>query len=753
MRRIELALTQPDWARFMSPEGLAEKAGTGRANFPRMILKELADNAADAGGAWLRVLGPDEVMIGDTGPGMAAADLADMFSIKRPLVSTKHWRMGRRGALGNGLRAVMGGLYLLRGCLIVTSRGVESRVRLNHQGDTVVESEGAEFSPGTQISVFCPGISANADFAETAINLVGPVLSGSRPSPFWFDAEAIRDLQRSAEGISVREFVTQFGTSYAPEDKATMASDMHSQVLLDAMRSQARRAQAVKPVGSAAFAGSYARRVTTASIGDVEIPACIEVWATGAQDWDEPARLILNRTRALADASINAGAKGRVSATLGATVWTFCAKDRDRRTLKPSVPVAFTIALSAPFFPIVSSGKAPDFEPFAFDVLDVVVKAGRAAQAGMKRRKTGEMPTIREAVWELLPGAYDRVSDGGQYHANARQLMYEMRPDILRMCGIDKFSDNTITQLYMPEFRDDHPDLTAGWKIAYDARGSLFEPHTGHSVALGTTSVGSYTARTVRFQRAVDSSTTFDAQPEERFAGLLFIEKEGFTELVQSSGILERFDLALASTKGMSTTAARTLIDEMAGRIDGFQVFVAADFDITGQSIRRTLTGDTGRFRFRNRVTAHHVAVTWEQAQRLDREGRSEPVVVDGDLNRKAATLRECGLSDEAIAFLTTDAKRVELNALRPAEFLDTLRAGIQAQAPVKVIPGTETLSRAWIEMDLRRKLLAAEKDLRARPEPTMPPELLNTLRIEMKRDPRRSWDQVLFELAGGETG
>jgi hypothetical protein len=391
----------------------------------------------------------------------------------------------------------------------------------------------------------------------------------------------------------------------------------------------------------------------------------------------------------------------------------------------------------------VSSGKAPDFKPFAGDVLEAVVKAGRAAQAGMRRRTTRDMPTIKDAVYLLLPDAYARVSDGGRYHANARQIMYEMRPDILRICGIDKFSDNTITQLYIPEFRDDHPELTADWKIAYDARGSLYEPHTGHTVALGTTAVGSYTARTVSFQRAVDSSTTFDAQPEERFAGLLFVEKEGFTELVQSSGLLERFDLALASTKGMSTTAARTLIDEMAGRTAGFQVFVAADFDITGQTIRRTLTGDTGRFKFRNHVTAHHVAVTWEQAQRLDREGRSEPVVVDGDLNKKAATLRECGLSQEAIAFLITDAKRVELNALRPAEFLDTLRAGIEAHAPIKVMPCSDTLNRAYVEMALRKKLQATEARLRAEPEPTMPPDIMDTLRTEMMRKPDLSWDQV----------
>ncbi len=93
MTHPELALTQTDWTRFLTPEALAEKAGTSRANFPRMTLKELADKAADAGGAFLEVIDVDTVVIADTGQGIAACDLAGVFSIKRPLVSTKHWRI------------------------------------------------------------------------------------------------------------------------------------------------------------------------------------------------------------------------------------------------------------------------------------------------------------------------------------------------------------------------------------------------------------------------------------------------------------------------------------------------------------------------------------------------------------------------------------------------------------------------------------------------------------------------------------
>ncbi len=59
-----------------------------------MIFKELADNAADAGGASLVVIDADTVVIADAGPGIAPEELASVFSTKRPLVSTKHWSTG-----------------------------------------------------------------------------------------------------------------------------------------------------------------------------------------------------------------------------------------------------------------------------------------------------------------------------------------------------------------------------------------------------------------------------------------------------------------------------------------------------------------------------------------------------------------------------------------------------------------------------------------------------------------------------------
>jgi DNA topoisomerase VI subunit A len=82
---------------------------------------------------------------------------------------------------------------------------------------------------------------------------------------------------------------------------------------------------------------------------------------------------------------------------------------------------------------------------------------------------------------------------------------------------------------------------------------------------------------------------------------VLFIEKEGFTPVLEAARIPERFDIAPMSTKGMSVTAARLLIDELCGRL-GLRLFVLHDFDIAGLSINKTLTADSRRYKFKHEI-------------------------------------------------------------------------------------------------------------------------------------------------------
>ena len=109
-----LTVEQQDWMRFLTSEGLAEKAGCPKSMFPKMIVKEFADNAADIGGYNYKIDLIDQVIaIKNGGEGISPDEVRRIFSIQRPLRSSKHWRRGERGALGNGIRAALAGCRII----------------------------------------------------------------------------------------------------------------------------------------------------------------------------------------------------------------------------------------------------------------------------------------------------------------------------------------------------------------------------------------------------------------------------------------------------------------------------------------------------------------------------------------------------------------------------------------------------------------------------------------------------------------
>jgi hypothetical protein len=160
-----------DWTSFRTVEGLQQKAGVAQGRLRRLVLKELTDNALDTGTA-VRV---GEIVGGyfieDEGPGLDPGGVARLFSINRPLVSTKLLRLPTRGALGNGLRVVAGAVLASDGFLTVTSRGQQLKLKPERHGSTaVVESKASARKVGTRIEIgFGPDLPADADALRWAL--------------------------------------------------------------------------------------------------------------------------------------------------------------------------------------------------------------------------------------------------------------------------------------------------------------------------------------------------------------------------------------------------------------------------------------------------------------------------------------------------------------------------------------------------------------------------------------------------------
>ena len=152
--------------------------------------------------------------------------------------------------------------------------------------------------------------------------------------------------------------------------------------------------------------------------------------------------------------------------------------------------------------------------------------------------------------------------------------------------------------------------------------------------------------------------------------------------------IAERFDIAIMSTKGMSTTAARLLLDRLASRID--KVLVAHDFDVSGFSILGTLGSDGRRYRFHNDVHIVDLGLRLSdvEALRLD----PEPVEISGDWSARAATLAAHCANAREIGFLRHH--RVELNAMPADVFVRFLERKLTEHGICKVVPGNDVLEQ-----------------------------------------------------------
>ena len=110
------------------------------------------------------------------------------------------------------------------------------------------------------------------------------------------------------------------------------------------------------------------------------------------------------------------------------------------------------------------------------------------------------------------------------------------------------------------------------WNVVFDARGHFTEPHT-EAEGAARDAAGPQLSRRGSDSHKVEDPTfdvweavLSDLGPRHRFGAILFIEKEGFMPLFEAVQLAERYDLAIMSTKGMSVTAGRELVDELCAR-------------------------------------------------------------------------------------------------------------------------------------------------------------------------------------------
>ena len=366
--------------------------------------------------------------------------------------------------------------------------------------------------------------------------------------------------------------------------------------------------------------------------------------------------------------------------------------------------------------------------------------------------------TVKEAAFQMIPDAYHKASGDGEYPANARQIMYAARPEIQRLTG-QVLNDTYFTQVLLPAYIQEHPEQTEDWDVVYDARGHLWEPHTGREISLGTLGVREYLDAMQPPELAdlvfelPELNREFPSKgPANRYGAILYVEKEGFLPLLEQVGLAERYDMAIMSSKGMGTTAVRTLIEDLSGQV---KILALHDFDKSGFSILGTLTRDTRRYTYTKEPDVLDLGLRLE-----DVEGRgleSEEVIHPTD---PADNLELNGATPEEVAFLRGQllpdgryhGRRVELNAFTSDEFVNWLESKLEEHGISKVIPDAATLEYAYRRAAGLRRFRAILKNAlhevkRYASTLQVPDELGDCVKEELSKEPGQSWDQVIENL------
>jgi hypothetical protein len=314
--------------------------------------------------------------------------------------------------------------------------------------------------------------------------------------------------------------------------------------------------------------------------------------------------------------------------------------------------------------------------------------------------------TQKEAAWVVMEAAYMAASGNATLPASARQIYYQARPKIMAMTDDKELQYGYFSQTLLPDYIEEH---RVNWDVVYDARGHFEEPHTNRRMGCGTIEVGNYlkAAKEPDILPADFCHASIDAiGPAGNLAGMLFCEKEGFNPLFRAVRLADRYDLMIVSTKGVSVTAARRLIDSVCGDHD-LPLFVLHDFDVAGFMILGTLQRDTRRYQFSSAVEVVDLGLRLDDVEGLEREPAAATKISEEILRQQLA---DNDATDSEIGILVSE--RVELNAVASDALIEMIETKLKAYGLKKVIPKGELLAKTYRAFHRSEQLLVKFEEM-----------------------------------------
>jgi len=692
-----LKFERTDWMLFRAVEGLEQKAGVPKQKLRRLVVKELTDNGLDEGGKARVGELPNGggYFVEDSGKGIdgTPVEIARLFSISRPLVSTKLLRLPQRGALGNGLRVVAGAVLASGGTLTVVTRNRRIELQPQYDGTTkVLRTTEVDFPTGTRIEIsFGPALPADSQtlrWAELACHFARGKVYAGRSSPWWYDAAQFHELLYASGERPVRDLIASLdgctgGTAGAVVATAKLnrtvcnkVSRTQATILLEAARVHAKpvtpeRLGAVGPDVLTDCAYAVAAGIAEFGSGapTAKIPFVVETWARKlAKAFDTQLLVCVNRTPVTG--KIHAARDKRDIDAFG------CGLSHNIAQAPREAQFLIAINITTPYVPIISDGKEPNLEPFLRAIVTATGKAVRKAH----RPTAGGRVSQKDIVLNNLDDAIATVSGDGEFRFNERQVLY-----VIRKIVHDEIGETLTTANFksiITNYENEHGEIKGMYR---EPRGSIYHPHTGETITLGTLMVEDY------------------ERPPWLYNKIVYIEKEGFAEALKETRWPERHDCMPMSSKGFGTRAARDLVDKLAEHNEPVTIFCVHDADAWGTMIYQTFQEAT---KARGARKIRIINLGLEPWEALDLELEVE--TVEAAERRKPVADYVRDREDGARWEDWLQTHRVELNAMTTPQFIEWLDGKLADYD--KLIPPPDILA-AELSARVEKKVRAAVVD------------------------------------------
>ena len=362
----------------------------------------------------------------------------------------------------------------------------------------------------------------------------------------------------------------------------------------------------------------------------------------------------------------------------------------------------------------------------------------------MSRMTREPRTSQKEAAWKVMEAAYMAASAGDTLPAQARQIYYQARPKIMALTDDKELQFGYFSQSLLPDYIEEHG---VDWDVVYDARGHFEEPHTNRRIGCGTIEVRNYlnaAKEPVIFPASFSGANVDVVGPSSgNISAILFCEKEGFGPLFNAVNLANRYDLMIVSSKGVSVTAARRLIDTVCGDHD-LPLFTLHDFDVGGFLILATLQRDTRRYQFSNAFKVVDLGLRLADITGLEREpaaaSRMSASILRGQLAENGADAAE-------IDILLNE--RVELNALTSDALIAMIETKLKAYRLKKAIPDEDVLAGAYCAFhrshELREKFEEMEEEFDEQADEIEIPSGLNErVRAILDKHDDLRWDDAV---------